>query len=65
MDGEFRMMLGGRQQDDDGFTYVSGAHKAGRKKRTRWKNVVARCTRNDKRGAKAAAFKRELREAVM
>lgn len=55
-------MMGGRQMDSDGFTYVYGKYKEGRKKRTRNKNQTKRNIRADKRAAKAKAIKRIKKE---
>jgi hypothetical protein len=59
---EEKAMHGQREMDDDGFTYVAGKHKAGRKKRTRNKNKTARCIRSDKRSVKQKSLKRMLSE---
>ena len=48
--------------DSDGFTYVYGKYKEGRKKRTRNKNQTKRNIRADKRAAKAKAIKRIKKE---
>lgn len=47
-------MMGGRIMDDDGFTYVYGKAKAGRKPHKRNHNVTERCIRHDKRKVKMA-----------
>ena len=60
-DIEFKKMIGWRESDSDGFTYSYGKFKfskRGAKNRAR----VAQLVRHDKRGAKMAAFKREMVE---
>lgn len=64
MTPEMKRLHGQRESDDDGFTYVAGAHKAGRVKRTRNRNSTARNMRNDKRSVKAAETKRMFSESV-
>lgn len=59
---EEKALHGQRENDDDGFTYVAGKHKAGRKKRTRNKAKTARCIRSDKRSVKQKSTKRMLSE---
>lgn len=63
MTPEMKRLHGHREMDDDGFTYVAGAHKSGRVKRTRNRNSAARCMRSDKRSVKAAETKRMLKES--
>lgn len=60
MTPEMKRLHGQRESDDDGFTYVAGSHKAGRKKRSRNRMSTARSIRNDKRSVKAAEMKRML-----
>ncbi len=60
MSPEFKKLMGRRQSDDDGFTYVYGKHKGGRSSRTRNRSTTARCIRNDKRSIKSAGLKRAL-----
>ena len=63
MDIEFRKMMGWREQDSDGFTYSYGRFKfskRGAKNRAR----IAQLVRHDKRAAKMAAFKREIKEQL-
>jgi hypothetical protein len=62
MTPESKVLFGHRENDDDGFTYVAGKHKAGRVKRTRNKLITSRCIRNDKRSVKASETKRMLKE---
>lgn len=62
MTPEMKRLHGRRESDDDGFTYVHGCHKAGRKKRSRNRNSTARNVRNDKRSVKAAETKRMLND---
>jgi hypothetical protein len=62
MTPEMKILHGRRESDDDGFTYVAGRHKAGRKKRTRNKNQTSRCIRNDKRSVKQSELKRCFKE---
>lgn len=64
MDIEFRKMLGRREMDSDGFTYNYGAHKGGYAKHPRQTNHNRRMRRNDKRAAKAAAYRREVSEQM-
>ena len=59
---EEKVFHGNREKDDDGFTYVAGKHKAGRKKRTRNKAQTDRCIRSDKRSVKQKSTKRMLSE---
>lgn len=62
MTPEMKVLHGYRESDDDGFTYVAGKHKAGRKKRSRNKNLTARCIRNDKRSVKQAEISRMFKD---
>lgn len=63
MTPEEKAMHGGRELNDDGFTYVHGKHKGGYKKRTRNKNTVHRCLRSDKRSVRSREMKRMLEES--
>lgn len=62
MTPEMKFMHGIREGNDDGFTYVAGKHKVGRKKRTRNKNSTDRAIRSDKRSVKSKETKRMLSE---
>lgn len=62
MTPEMKELHGYRESDDDGFTYVSGRHKAGRIKRTRNHETTERCARNDKRSVRAREIKRMMSE---
>lgn len=59
---EEKALHGQRESNNDGFTYVAGKHKAGRKKRTRNKTKTARCIRSDKRSVKQKSINRMLSE---
>jgi len=61
-DIEFKELMGIRRNDDDGFTYVSGPFKNGRKKRSRNRNLTRACRRHDKRAVKAKALRRIIKE---
>lgn len=53
MSPEMKLMLGNRESNSDGFTYIHGKFKQGRIKRSRNKNHAAKMVRNDKRSVKA------------
>ncbi len=55
-----RILLGYREQDDDGFTYRYGKHKGGFVKRSRHNNSIRRCKRADKRNARNFDLKIDL-----
>ena len=58
-DPEFKKLMGQRQMDNDGFTYVYGAVKDGSKtNRSSNRASTKREIRNDKRSVKAKALKR-------
>jgi hypothetical protein len=58
-DPEFKKMMGHREMDSDGFTYVYGAIKDGSKvNHTGNRASVKRQRRNDKRSVKQKALKR-------
>lgn len=59
---EQKALHGRLENDDDGFTYVHGKHKAGRVKRSRNRLKTIRCIRADKRSTKAKELKRQLAE---
>lgn len=61
---EQKALHGRLEMDSDGFTYVHGKHKQGRKKRTRNKNKTLRQVRQDKRAVKAKELKRQLAESI-
>lgn len=62
MSPEMRAMLGRREDDDDGFTYVAGKFKAGRVKRSRNRNSADQAERHDKRAVKSRENRRIKRE---
>lgn len=48
----YKFMSGIRERNDDGFTYVYGKHKSGRKKHSRNAKQTDRCVRADKKKVK-------------
>lgn len=64
-DIELIAMFGIRRGNDDGFTYVHGKFKNGRKKRGRRKLSVIRSVRHDKRSVKGKAIKRIRKEIML
>jgi hypothetical protein len=62
-DPEFKKMMGHRQMDSDGFTYVYGSIKDGSKvNHTGNRASVKRARRNDKRSVKQKAIQRIMNE---
>ena len=62
MTPEMRKLIGDRVKDDDGFTYVHGRVKGGRKKRTRNRLATIRCIRLDKRAVRKLELARMFSE---
>lgn len=65
-DPEFKKMMGHREMNADGFTYVYGAIKDGSKvNHTSNRASVKRAKRNDKRSVKQKALQRIMNEAFI
>ena len=62
MTSEFKKLMGCRQSDSDGFTYVYGKYKDGRSKHRRNRNQTTRCIRNDKRSVRGKELRRCKKE---
>ena len=60
-DPEFKKMMGIREQNSDGFTYVCGAVKDGSTVRPAT-SLTKRLKRDDKRSCKTKALKRIMNE---
>ena len=54
---EFKQMIGGRKMNSEGFTYEYGAAKGGYKRASRYKQLIARCRRADKKSVKRQEMK--------
>jgi hypothetical protein len=61
-DPEFKQMIGQRLKDSDGFTYEYGQCKGGYKNGQKFKELINRCRRNDKRSVRLKSMKRILKE---
>ena len=59
---EEKVLHGWLQERNDGFSYVHGKHKGGRKKRPRNAASTARQVRTHKRSVKAKSLKRMMEE---
>jgi hypothetical protein len=65
MSPEMKVMLGGREADSDGFTYVHGKYKNGYIKRTRNRLATIKHIRHDKRKVKARELEFEFKMSGM